>query len=152
MKAGLVFVGEEFPLDSGDCASRDCGRFFEAVWLVIGFSYMPVGRAHANGSDAVRAEVEEDSQIVLVRGAAGSRLASPEPAFGSEMFEEGVEPASPVMVTDLGRQRACDALPPPLVVDEARVASDLSQLTGGLTLEGDDCGAVRDFGSRSIYA
>ena len=65
--------------------------------------------------------MQQKSEIVLVRRAAGARLTPTQPAFRSEMFEKGYQAAAPVMVPCLCRKRAGDRLATALVIDEAGV-------------------------------
>ena len=60
---------------------------------------MTIIRADADGSDAVGSVIQENAEIVLISGAAGTGLPSTKPAFGSEVFEEGVETAAPVVIS-----------------------------------------------------
>jgi hypothetical protein len=121
------------------------------VRLLLGVGDVTVGRTHAHCADAVGAELQEDSEIVLVGGSAGARLAAAEPSFGSEMLEEGMKASAPVMVANACGQGAGDVRGPLLVVDETRIAAGFAQAACGLTLEGDDGGALRDTVPRSIF-
>ena len=111
-----------------------------------------VGGNDPDRADAVGAERQEDPEIVLVLGPAGMGLAPAQPSFRAQMLEEGMEPAAPIMVAQVGRKRAGDVLVPAVGVGEPAVRADLAQLARTLSLIGDDGPSVGDVESpRSIF-
>lgn len=144
VEAGVVPVGQQLLLDPGNRPAWDRGGLVEAVRLVTGERQGAVGGPDPDRANAIAAEAEEEPEVVLVGRPAGPRLAAAKPALRAEMLEEGMEAVSPVMIADVGRKGAGDILRPSLAIDEARVGALLAELASGLSLEGDNGGAVRD--------
>lgn len=87
---------------------------------------------------------DEDAKIILIRNPAGPGLQAAEPAFRTQMLEEGDEPIAKHMLPAFGRQGAGNIVRPGVIIGETRVAPDLLQKACALPLEGDDGGTVDD--------
>jgi hypothetical protein len=99
----LVAIGEKLLLYSREGASGSRRCFVDAVRVGLPVRKLSVGGPDSNCADAVRAELQEKPEIVLVGGSTGSCLEPAKPTLRAEMLEERVEAAAPVMVANVGR-------------------------------------------------
>nr|WP_303758596.1 hypothetical protein [Sphingobium yanoikuyae] len=97
-----------------------------------------------HGTDTVRAIVEQQAEIILVRRAACARLTPAQPALGPQMLEKRYQAATPEMLARSDRQGAGDFLPPPLIIDKTAVRPQLTENASLLAFEGHDCATIRD--------
>lgn len=155
MEASAVVVCKQLLLDAGQGSPRHYGGFVDGFGLLADFRDMTIFRTNADGADAIGSVIQENAEIVLVGGAARPRLSSSKPTFGSEVLEERMQAASPIVILGFRREGARDRFCPAVVVEKSSVVSSLFQLAGRFALEGDDGGAFGDFNmpcSKCAYA
>jgi hypothetical protein len=65
--------------------------------------------------------LQQESEIILLGGSTGTRLAPSKPSFGRKMLEKGDQAATPIVVAAVGRQGTGDRPAPSLMIGEAGV-------------------------------
>ena len=125
-------------MDTGQGSPRDYGGFVDSFGFFAYLGDMAVIRTYADRSDAIGSVIQEKAEIILVGRAARPGLSSSKPTFGSEVLEERVQAASPIVILGFGREDACDRFCPAVVVEESSVVSSFFQPAGRFALEGDD--------------